>query len=522
MAYKLESIRVKLKAAVPPAPPQSRFALPLLLLLIFLGVAGPLTYETYQMHLLVGDERRQVQQRKEEEATLRFDLNALDQARLLARSEQNMPHPTLPDRDARFIGGHVTVSWSYANDQAQKYIAYEVELTPFELFERYPPAVDAGSECERFIHPTIGRPFSFVATDPENRSTRIPPISECTLRPGRYLWRVAAAPPGAAVQEDDLKRLSQWSGYARFTLDASVNSRIVRTQLVRVGVNLEQGSFLARPESNGQVNGVEMHLVRWLIGNCLSIKAGRLFESCTGSPFPISRQGIDPICPAPGSADNVCAEFVETHKWENWETALSRKEIDIFVGSVTRARYREREGVGFSRGYLTYRTRLYTHRSDRAQSLTSWLSLKRTVGVIKGTSNETLLEAIRAHLPIAGLRDKIRVQSFASFPQMEDAMDLGQIDGVLIDEIFVERENWTPLADAIPPAAWRNYQGSFLGHEQEQIAIAVAQEDAANSGPSLLSLINDALAGRVTHRYMSSLCHNFWPGPRLFTCEVSP
>src|SRR5208337_3443630 len=110
-----------------------------------------------------------------------------------------------------------------------------------------------------------------------------------------------------------------------------------------------------------------------------------------GAPISVSA----PHCSNEPLTTQLCVRLVQIPNWSDWQTALKHKEVDLFIGSVTSAADRKRNGLVFTDGYLRYETRLYVDRADIANaggpSLNGWLlGRERRIGVIKGSSNEKL------------------------------------------------------------------------------------------------------------------------------------
>jgi ABC-type amino acid transport substrate-binding protein len=195
---------------------------------------------------------------------------------------------------------------------------------------------------------------------------------------------------------------------------------------------------------------------------------------------------------------HVCATFVPIAKWGAYPAAVKRKEVDLFLGTVTRATARERSGLRFTHGYVTFHTQLYGHSTDVEPSQTriiEWLSRDRDIGVIRGSTNEYVLDRLideyapqkTHHLSV------FHKKPFDSFPAMEAAMDRGELDGVIIDDVFVERSDWAPVPGLTRTYAWRRYKADFLhtsedGEEEYAIAVAIDKSDSA-----LFVALEDAL-----------------------------
>ena len=159
--------------------------------------------------------------------------------------------------------------------------------------------------------------------------------------------------------------------------------------------------------------------------------------------------------------------------------ALERHDIDLFVGSVTRAKAREVNGIRFTSGYLPFRTRLYVPRStseDDATEIRAWLSGKRRVGVIGDSTNQQLLSRLIDEFG----QSRIDSHVFTSFPGLEAALDNGQIDGALVDDTLVSNPHWFALEGLQHTPAWNSYVTYYIGKkaDYEEVAIATVADAA--------------------------------------------
>lgn len=521
-----------------PQPPlRSANFIDVLILVIILVTAiliASIFYDSSLRSQVKADEE-QTRALREKVATLQEQLGDTVAANHLAVSETSVPHPIIQDRDSQAIGNHTTVAWDYENHFSGRYVNFEMELVKLG-----PIGVDCGNSAGTL---ECGHPMRFITSDGMNHTSRIPTDLKGTLNPGTYAWRVAPVPAGTVVnddvQKDDLNRLSDWSDYGSFTLFPSILNRIATTKVIRVGTNLEQDTRFSRRGHDGSVTGFDINLIHTLVEHCLALHK-------TASPPTLSfdhdrcadhiakalsaRQDLTAPAPICSPTEQLCVTLVPIQKWGDWQSALKRKEIDLFIGAVTAATAREKSGILFTPGYLHYKSQIFGHAADVLavhSDLRSWLASPRKIGVIESSTNEELLNRLMedADLKKRKLTGNLEKQGFSSFPAMEHAMDRGELDANLIDETFVEHDDWKPL-DIRGTSAWQNYVSSYLGRrypdEQVGIAVAVAGDRSHESRQQgdLYSALEDALSKHspVQLFYIPELCKAFWSDSSSYSC----
>lgn len=523
------------KDAPGPAPRPANFldVLVLVLILVAAILVASIFYDS-SLRSQVNTDEEQTRALREKVATLQEQLGDTVAANHLAISETSVPHPVIQDRDSQAIGDHTTVAWEYENHFSGRYVNFEMELVKLG-----PTAVD----CRQFVGTLeCGHPVRFITSDGMNHASRIPTDLRSTLKPGTYSWRVAPVPAGTVVnediQKDDLNRLSDWSDYGSFTLFPSLISRVASTNVIRVGTNLEQDTRFSRRDHDGNVTGFDINLIRILIEQCLA------FDKTTSPPilsFDRVRcddhivkalspgQDLTAAAPRCSPAVQLCVTLVPIQKWGDWQSALKRKEIDLFIGAVTAATAREKSGILFTPGYLHYKSQIFGHAADvltAHSDLRAWLATPRKIGVIESSTNAELLDRLLADsdLKKLNLAGKLEKYGFSSFPAMEHAMDRGELDGILIDETFVEHDDWKPL-DVRGTSAWRNYLKTYLGrYQDEQVAIAVAvagdRSHESRQRGDLYSALEDALSEQspVKLFYIPELCGAYWSKGSSYSC----
>jgi ABC-type amino acid transport substrate-binding protein len=506
----------------------------LVLILVTAILIASIFYDSSLRSQVEADEE-QTRALREKVATLQEQLGDTVAANHLAISETNVPHPVIQDRDSQAIGDHTTVAWEYENHFSGRYVNFEMELVKLG-----PTAVDCGQFAGT---PECGRPMRFITSDGMNHTSRIPTDLKGTLMPGTYAWRVAPVPAGTVVnediQKDDLNRLSDWSDYGSFTLFPSLINRIASTNVIRVGTNLEQDTRFSRRGHDGTVTGFDVNLIRTLVEQCLVLnKTAKplptlIFDPVRCNSYTKSlstQQALTAHAPPCSPSVQLCVTLVPIQKWGDWQSALKRKEIDLFIGAVTAATAREKSGILFTTGYLNYSSHIFGHAADvltAHSDLRSWLSSPRKIGVIESSTNEYLLNQLMKDRDLKKLKltERLERHAFSSFPAMEHAMDRGELDAVLIDETFVEHDDWKPIGGLRGTSAWEDYRKSYLGrYQDEQVAIAVAvagdRSHELRQQGDLYSALEDALSEHspVKLFYLPELCKAFWSNSSSYSC----
>jgi ABC-type amino acid transport substrate-binding protein len=511
-------------------PQPARFVDVIVLVLLF--IVG-LTLFSFSYYHGIADEvrgaERSVRSLREKDATLQEKLeNTIALAELNA-ADARVAHPALPDRDANFIGDHADVAWSYDTNGDSKYFSYELEIwrnVGGNCTSRRKGEQQLYSANHDFWKGCSNGPIKLIATDPTSLNSRIPPDLDNQLQAGRYSWRVAPIRAGSSANppDDDTELLADWSELSTFTIYRSLLDRIVQTGEVRVGTNFEQDTHFSRRNESGQEDGFDIALIQILIEDCLKVEDGLVSYDYLGCARGIAERKkvsygrkLGETCHAARSSSKLCVNFVSIGSWGGWQPLLKRKEIDVFIGSVTRASARERSGVVFTDGYLNYQTKLYANRMDLEgvpKRLNSWLNKERVVGVIEHSTNETLLDALIA-TDGTGRLNKL---TFPSYPALESAMEQGIVDGLIVDDTFVSdnRTDWVSLDDLNATKAWQKYMLEFIGRQftsrsgAEQIAIATIRE-ASGTQTGLYSALQTALKQReVRTELLPDLCRAFW------------
>jgi ABC-type amino acid transport substrate-binding protein len=519
----------------PPAEPQKvemnsgegsakfkDFLFPLLLVLVAMLAIS--LYVASGYHREVISARRNVSELNEEEATLKQRIEVAERIKRLNALDDAAPHPKEVVKDQSFIGQHVNIAWDYEVGKVNKNFGYEIELYRNRVNGNSPPdcpSSEPTSPPETFWKGCPG-PIYFVATDPNSMTSRIPADVAETLSPGMYSWRVAPVGINSRLHSADPL---QWSAFGSFTVDRSILERIRRTNHIRVGTNFAQDSPFSRLGNEWQELGFDIELIRTLIEGCTRLEKGAIVYRAADCDRYLSAV---PHPKPPCIGDHLCVQFVPVGRWGDWKSRLSSKDIDLFVGGITRADAREGKGIQFTTGYLTYRSKLYKRpeRINERTTIAEWTRVPRKVGVIADSTNEELLDKLIAS---GTFRDLSKSSPpISSFPELERALDNGAVDGIIIDDTFVPKDdNWVSVEIPQDSSGWKAYLDEFIQISRdprtrirEQIAIATVW-DTPQADNSLLTALNQALTNPALRKYLNSLCRSTWTRFRSDVCNLS-
>jgi len=391
------------------------------------------------------------------------------------RLEQNksaeLMHLGAPRRDAEIIGNHVDLDWSYADHSP--FITYLVEVRNKEQSKpEFKPGV--GVPCELNAY----RACRFVATDPNGQHAQIFGSDLATLS-GDYLWRVAPARRTIKPLENyESDRIADWSQFRAFTIYPTIKDRILRTGKVLVGTTYAEDLRFSRLGSQGKPEGHDIDLIRILVEGCLSIKGdGKVIRfDRTECERAVTRYQGNRRYVRPQPSDGIQVIVKPYPSVSAGLNALGRREVDLFIGSLTKARKRERGPVLFTDGYYSFETKLYSKAELGAADLSVWASKKRTIGCINNSSNYWLATLLAAE---DKFRNQLTIVTFDTFPEMESAFDRGEVDGILLDDVLENELREAVAIDGLQKtAAWNRYHEdtSNLGFPNEQFAIAVVRD----------------------------------------------
>ncbi len=365
----------------------------------------------------------------------------------------------------------------------------------------------------------------FRASEANAESTYIPLRRQAPE--GRYLWRVVPLNASLLTQGNENaeesalsgQALSNWSEFGSFCFykqapspsgcdlaseisfasPATVKANQNRYVVV-VGTSYSDNVEFSWIRS-GMRGGHDIDLIRLIVEHCIRGKgeqfafdAKACFDAADAyrnepsflhvvRPLPVNDLGTVPVI-----------AFKNFQSVDEGLSALGRKEIDLFIGSLTRAKERERAGIRLTDGYYPLRTALILPAGQPdGQELSDWLRTNRTVGVIQGSTNQWLAKKL-SEMP--SFEGRLTIVAFPSFASLKEAFDVtqrtaGGLDGVVLDNvlarglgsvsrrIFVDRP--LPEVDIYRTAGWKEYL-TRLGSDQEEFAIAVADDEIAPTG----------------------------------------
>jgi ABC-type amino acid transport substrate-binding protein len=388
----------------------------------------------------------------------------------------------LPGRDAKVIGEHVDISWDYPEHTSE--MTYKVEV----ITKRQDATLGTGEACQDRSDP---------AHDSPNQQTHLSGTDKCPLE-GKYLWRVA--PLRFYEQRDSSTNPSpeEWSEYGSFEIYPTIQKRVLATNTVLVGTTYSEDDTFSGRAKDGKPHGHDMDFIELLVRGCIKRTGDEtLFDDkqCDANIklYMDNVTDSDGRYRYQGQAPQLDVHVVPYESVDEGLRALSRRETDVFIGSVTKAKRRERGLVFFSRGYFTFHSGLFVRTASEPFSL--WSGRKQTVGVISNSTNHWLGTQLTTE---GGSDNRITLVTFENFLGLEKAFEDGDIDGAVVDCMLQKR-----LVDSIPidlqnTDAWTGYlhDPDNLGYGVEKLGIAMVR-DATTRG------VDDAHANHVS----------WWPAP---------
>lgn len=415
-------------------------------------------------------------------------------------------HLTAPIRDIGIIGARVNFEWNYTKHN--DHLSYVIEL----LREDRPwlPANDSVLEPDKCDFSQY-RSCRFYATAPTSQHSQLP-LAKLPGGDGEYLWRVVpvkAKSPSLILPGDEDNLVSEWSEYGSFSFYPSLMSRMTHTGRVILGTTYSDNVHFSSIDASGNHRGHDVDLLRILVEGCLAIVSTESItfddNRCTKTTAAyLDSEDKDPgefILALRQSSPSLTVEIKAFPTVSEGLEAVSRKEVDAFVGSLTKAKERENDAVVFTDGYYDFVTELYAHSVQPGETLTDWLTVDRRMGVIDNSTNHWLATLLTAEEPF---QNKLSVVAFASFPALQSAFERRQVDGILIDDVlcqdlispdactkhkFESQDIW-PVSGLNRTEAWASYYKRLgYDYDKEQFAIAVAT-DKAQAPPSRLRALD--------------------------------
>lgn len=409
-------------------------------------------------------------------------------------------HLTAPIRDIGIIGNRVNFEWNYAKHN--DHLSYVIELLREDRPELPPSnAVLEPDKCDFSNY----RSCRFYATAPTSQHSQLS-LAKLSGSDGEYLWRVVPVKAKSSTltwpgDEDNL--VSEWSEYGSFSFYPSLMRRMTHTRRVILGTTYSDNVHFSSIDASGNHRGHDVDLLRILVQGCLAIVSRDMITFDDARCSKTTADYLDSPDPQAFVLDlqqkspSLTVEIKAFPSVTEGLEAVSRKEIDAFVGSLTKAQERENDAVIFTDGYYDFETDLYAHSMQPGETLTEWLRISRRVGVIDNSTNHWLATLLTAEEP---LQNRLSVVAFASFPVLQSAFERRQVDGILIDDVlcqdlispeacashkFMSQDVW-PVRDLNRTSAWAAYYKRLgYDYDQEQFAIAVATDKAQAPPPRL-------------------------------------
>lgn len=432
-----------------------------------------------------------------------------ERIRILA-AEQKVPQLTRPGPDANLIGRHVDLAWEYKDHS--RFVNYLVQ---------YMQLSGGSSDVPGCGSVKAGQLSTYPATDPAGQRSRLPNVTSLELCPGTYYWRVLPVGFTTTSPSNFEAKLSDWSAFESFTVDSSIKQRIRRTGRIRVGTNFLQDTQFSRRGENGIPEGYDIDLITVIVEGCLALDEGATNTKRGPPVFNLDQcnKAVDAWVQNPTQAKDILKEvgkikvdFVPITTFGGWPESLQKKEIDMFIGTATKAQAREQGDIRFSDGYYDFRTEVVVKANDPCNDVDCLVKIKSRVGVIQDTTNYKLAELLKE-----GTKDRVEVVPFLSFPALENALDEGDIRAMIIDSILADPMISDCDFRELPGLekahfAWQRYReyiGS-QGHEKFGIAVALDSDDRGRrSDDTLLGELNKALGSRPIGRLKRMLENHF-------------
>jgi ABC-type amino acid transport substrate-binding protein len=401
-------------------------------------------------------------------------LDQLQEARMSARDNAYI-RLGLPGRDAKVIGNHVDISWDYPGHTPQT--TYVVELI---TKDQGGPSGPEQAQClDRFI----------TAEESSDEQTQVRGTDKCPLN-GKYLWRVA---PRRSYDESDLPvggySALEWSEYGSFEIYPSIQERVLSTNVVQVGTTYTEDDTFSGRDRSGDPRGHDMDLIELLVRGCLKrIENDTLFDAgqCDANMqvYRKSTKGPKGHYRYQGQGPLLDINVVPYESVDEGLKALARREVDVFIGSVTKAKRRERGLIFFSRGYFAFHSGLYVRSSEGGvPAFDHWRGHKQNVGVISNSTNHWLGTQLTTE---GGSDNRITLVAFKNFLGLEKAFEDGEIDGAVVDCMLASRlVDAVAMSDLEDTNAWAAYlkDPDNLGYGIEELGIAMVR-DVSEAGVS--------------------------------------
>jgi ABC-type amino acid transport substrate-binding protein len=455
--------------------------------------------EGEQLRQTVGNREAQIHEEQKELAELRAHIEA--------------PQLIVPAGDEEIIGNHVDLRWEYGNhNRTTDYVLQFIRIagpSPVRTETQY---MSRDNE-DMYKEMDLGTTCTVAATDSADKRSRFP--TKGVLAEGTYIWRVAlgglSSGSSNALQCGDDDRVREWSEYRKFTVFPSRLQRSRVTKEILVGTRFVQNLPFTRLDASGKPSGFDMDLIRIIVERCLTDdpqKGIRYdYNECDRgvSDFLDNNTKVAHYTPA----DHFHVKIVPVPPGVDWLEKLQSRNIDLYIGSVTRAKEREHGGVAFTSGYLTYSSEALVNKSEACDTLPCLARKKSKIGVVDSTTNAWLADELIKDDKAAGLQ----IVTYNSFPELESAFERQEIVGVITDGVMASTMGLNEpkeLRDLKKNGGWSTYLQDHIGYPREQFAVAVASDadQSAPSSDSLLEALNCALSDKPVQTLLHTLYHS--------------
>jgi ABC-type amino acid transport substrate-binding protein len=374
-------------------------------------------------------------------------------------------HLTAPIRDSSLVGSRITFEWVFAQHTAM--LSYLIELLKVDSDPHLPLRPRTGEESSHCDFSRYRSCMFYASASNSERSELL--LTNIPESEGHYLWRVVPAKKRSVSTraEDAENVVSDWSEYGSFSYHRSLLNRVTATKNVLVGTTYSDNVNFSSLDPNGEHVGHDVDLVQLLVEGCLLINrdvvtfhdAGcqdavadykSFVDNCRREASSVGttrRTNVDR-----GSCREANEQYENKQRLRRGEPgrltvrfkpfptvgagleALSRKEIDLFIGSLTKAQDRENDAVVLTDGYYPFRSKLCAHTVQEAANLKKWLASPRRIGVINNSTNHWFATLLSAE---TGFENKISVVAFDSFPLLQSAFEEREVDAVLVDGVLL-------------------------------------------------------------------------------------
>ena len=415
-------------------------------------------------------------------------------------------HLTSPVHDRSVISRNADLRWQYAGHNDR--VNYLVEV--MKKHSNGPPQTESVSDSCDFNKWSTCR---FYATNATWERSDIP-LSHDTPIEGEFFWRVAPAKLLASrTLDQSAEEVWDWSELGSFSIYPTLLRRLAATETVRVGTSYSGNPRFANVDQTGRPAGHDIDLIRMMVEGCMDVtKSGATGlqvnkPRCLAAMDEYRKTGK--VGTAAGRNCNaidgqLCIDFVAYPLIGDGLAALRTRDVDLYIGAVTKSANRESDVTRFTDGYDTVDTQLYGHVVGRNQGFAEWIHRNRRIGVVENTTNHMLARLL---VEDESLHDRVSIVTFSSSAELHGALAEWNIDGVLVDSVqgpdVLRLASDVRVIEDMPSSAWKKYHKS-IGASTEELAIAVAIDSEPELEMSMIDSwiqrMRDLASGRTRRR----------------------